>query len=77
MKHIIFPKDLNVWEKIIIQKNKFNVTNFDIPVEEEAHTMMVFTVSSKLSHACFMVFSKDLSHLCTVNPTAVFTRAAV
>ena len=29
----IFPKDLNVWEKIHVQKNKFNIMNFNIPVE--------------------------------------------
>ena len=33
IKQIIFPKDLNVLEKKHIQKNKFNVMNFDIPVE--------------------------------------------
>ena len=32
IKHILFPKGLNVWEEMYIQKNKFYVMNFDIPV---------------------------------------------
>ena len=38
IKHIVFPKDLNVWEKIHTQKNKFNIMNFDIPVENSIIT---------------------------------------
>ena len=43
IKHIIFPKDLNVWEKIHIQKNKFNIMNFDIPVVNSLITKYIQT----------------------------------
>ena len=38
IKDIIFPKDLNAWEKIYIQKNKFNIMSFYIPVENSLIT---------------------------------------
>ena len=41
IKHIIFHKDLNVWKKIYIQKNKFNVMNFDIQVENSLITKYI------------------------------------